>query len=61
MAEIECAMVVTQGLDRRLGNQETVRRETAAGAARRHAAKATVDWRVTTTKARRKRNHVYRL
>jgi DDE superfamily endonuclease len=59
MAEIEFVMVVTQCLDRRLGNPETVRREVAAWEARRHAAKAIVDWRVTTTKARRKLKHVY--
>jgi hypothetical protein len=61
MAEIEFAMVVTQCLDRRLGDQETVRRETAAWEVRRNAAKATVDWRFTTTKARRKLKHVYPL
>jgi DDE superfamily endonuclease len=61
MAEIEFAMVVTQCLDRRLGNQETVRRELAAWEARRNAAKATVDWRFTTAKARRKLKHVYPL
>jgi hypothetical protein len=53
MAEIECAVVSTQGLDRRLGDQETVRREVAAWETRRNAQKATTDWRVTTAKARR--------
>jgi hypothetical protein len=61
MAEIEFAMVATQCLDRGLGNQETVRREIAAWEARRNAAKATVDWRFTTTKARRKLKHIYPL
>jgi DDE superfamily endonuclease len=61
MAEIEFAMVVTQCLDRRLGNQETVRREIAAWEARRNAAKAIVDWRFTTTKARRKLKRIYPL
>jgi hypothetical protein len=61
MAEIEFAMVATQCLDRRLGNQATVRREIAAWEARRNAAKATVDWRFTTTKARRKLKHIYPL
>jgi DDE superfamily endonuclease len=61
MAEIEFAMVVTQCLDRRLGNQETVRGEIAAWEARRNAAKATVDWRFTTTKARRKLKRIYPL
>jgi hypothetical protein len=61
MAEIEFAMVATQCLDRRLGNQETVRREIAGWEARRNAAKASVDWRFTTTKARRKLKHIYPL
>jgi hypothetical protein len=61
MAEIGCAMVVTQGVDRRLGNQETIRREIAAWEARRNAAKATVDWRFPTTKARRILKHIYPL
>jgi hypothetical protein len=61
MAEIEFAIVATQCLDRRLGNQETVRREIAAWEAWRNAAKATVDWRFTTPKARRKLKHIYPL
>jgi DDE superfamily endonuclease len=61
MAEIEFAVVATQCLDRRLGNQEMVRREIAAWEARRNRAKATVDWRFTTTKARRKLKHIYPL
>jgi hypothetical protein len=61
MAAIEFAVVVTQCLDRRLGTQETVRREIAAWDARRNAAKVTVDWRFTTAKARRKLKHVYPL
>jgi len=61
MAEIEFAVVATQCLDRRLGNQATVRREIAAWEAWRNAAKATVDWRFTTTKARRKLKHIYPL
>jgi hypothetical protein len=61
MAEIEFAVVSTQCLDRRLGARETVRREIAAWQTRRNAAKATVDWRFTTAKARRKLTHVYPL
>ena len=61
MAEIEFAVVSTQCLDRRLGDRETVRREIAPWEARRNAAKATVDWRFTTTKARRKLKHSYPL
>jgi hypothetical protein len=61
MAEIECAVVSTQCLDRRLEDRETVGREIAAWQTRRNAAKATVDWRFTTAKARRKLNHIYPL
>jgi DDE superfamily endonuclease len=61
MAEIEFAVVSTQGLDRRLGDQETVRRAVAAWETRRNAAKASIDWRFTTAKARRKLKHIYPL
>jgi DDE superfamily endonuclease len=61
MAEIEFAMVATQCLNRRLANQETIRREVSAWEACRNAAKATVDWRFTTTKARRTLKHIYPL
>jgi DDE superfamily endonuclease len=59
MAESEFAVVAAQCLDRRLGNQEMVRRAITAWETRRNAAKATADWRLTTTKARRKRKHIY--
>jgi hypothetical protein len=61
MAEIEFAVVSTQCLDRRLGDQETVRRAVAAWERTRNAQKATVDWRLTTAKARRKLGHIYPL
>jgi DDE superfamily endonuclease len=61
MAEIEFAVVSTQCLDRRLADQQTVRRLIAAWQTRRNAVKATVDWRFTTTKARRKLKHIYPL
>ena len=61
MAEIEFAVVATQCLDRRLGDQETVRRASAAWERARHARKATVDWRFTTAKARRTLKHIYPL
>jgi hypothetical protein len=60
-AEIEFAVVATQCLDRRLGHQETVRRAITAWETRRHAAKAIVDWRFTTTQARRQLKHIYPL
>jgi hypothetical protein len=61
MAEIEVAVVSTQGLDRRLGDQETVCRVITAWETGRHAAKAIIDWRFTTAKARRKLKHIYPL
>ena len=61
MAEIEFAVVSTQGLGRRLRDQETVRRAVAAWETRRNAAKASIDWRFTTAKARRKLKHIYPL
>jgi DDE superfamily endonuclease len=61
MAEIEFAVVSTQCLDRRLGDQETVRHAVAAWETQRNAAKATADWRFTTAKARRKLRHIYPL
>ena len=61
MAEIEFAVVSTPCLDRRLGDQETVRRAVAAWETQRNAGKATVDWRLTTAKARRKLKHIYPL
>jgi hypothetical protein len=61
MAEIEFAVVSTQCLDQRLGDQETVRRAITAWQARRNAEKATVDWCFTTAKARRKLKHIYPL
>jgi hypothetical protein len=61
MAEIEFAVVSTQCLDRRLGDPELVRHAIAAWETRRNAAKATVAWRFTTVKARRKLKHSYPL
>jgi hypothetical protein len=61
MAEIEFAVVSTQCLDRRLADQEKVRRAVAAWQTQRNAAKASVEWRFTTVKARRKLKHIYPL
>ena len=61
MAEIEFAVVSSQCLDRRLGDQETVCRTIAAWETQRNAEKATVNWRFTTAKARRKLRHIYPL
>ncbi len=61
MAEIEFAVVSTQCLDRRLGDQERVRRVITAWETGRNAAKATVDWQFTTANARRKLKWLYPL
>jgi hypothetical protein len=59
MAEIEFAVLSTQGLDRRIPDQVTVRRRIAAWEASRNAVQATINWRFTTTKARRKLKRLY--
>jgi hypothetical protein len=59
MAEIECAVLSKQGLDQRLPIPEMVRRTTAAWASQRNAVQATVNWRFTLAKARRKRKRLY--
>jgi hypothetical protein len=61
MAEIEFAVVSTQCLDRRLGDQETVRREIATSETRHHEQKATAAWRFTIAKARRTLKRLYPL
>ncbi len=61
MAEIEFAALSTQCLDRRLGDQATVRRESAAWETRRNEQKATADWRFPTAKARRTLKRLYPL
>ena len=59
MAEIEFAVVSKQGLDQRLPTQDRVRRTTPAGETPRHAIQATVNWRFTIAKARRKLKGLY--
>jgi hypothetical protein len=59
MAELECAVVSKQGLDQRLPTQERVRRTTTAWATQRNAVQATVNWRFTIAKARRKLKRLY--
>lgn len=59
MAEIEFAVVSKQGLDQRLPNQDRVRRTTTAWETQRHALQATVNWRFTIAKARRKLKGLY--
>lgn len=59
MAEIELSVLSRQCLDRRIPDQDALRRETAAWAERRNRAKATIDWRFTTTDARIKLKKLY--
>ena len=59
MAEIEFAVVSKQGLDQRLPTQEMVRRTTEAWETQRNALQATVNWRFTIAKARRKLKRLY--
>jgi hypothetical protein len=60
-AELELAVLSTQGLAPRLSDQATVHRTIAAWKHDRNAAQATVTWQFTTTKARRKLKRVYPL
>jgi hypothetical protein len=59
MAEIEFAVLSTPCLNRRLPDQATVRRRIEAWEAGRNAATATINWRLTTAKARRKLKRLY--
>ncbi len=61
MAAIEVAVVSRPCRDRRVGDQETVRREIVTWETRRNEQKATADWRFTTEKARRKLKCLYPL
>ncbi len=61
MAEIELAVLSTQCLAPRLGDQATVHRAIATWEQDRHAAKAHVHWQFTTAKARRKLKWLYPL
>jgi hypothetical protein len=59
MAEVEFAVLVDQCLDRRLASMPIVSREVAAWQQRRNDAKATINWRFTTTDARMKMERIY--
>jgi hypothetical protein len=59
MAEIEFAVLSTQCLNRRIPNQATVRRRIEAWETGRNAATATISWRFTAAKARRKLERLY--
>jgi uncharacterized small protein (DUF1192 family) len=59
MAEIEFSVLSNQCLNRRIGDEITLTGEIAALEAERNQAKATIDWRFSTTDARVKLQHVY--
>lgn len=59
MAECELSALATECLDRRLGDLETLRRETRAWHRERNARQKGVDWRFTNEKARIKLKHLY--
>jgi hypothetical protein len=59
MAECELAVLLGQCLDQRIPNIPSVRRKTTAWEKRRNQAKATVNWRFTTTNARTKLQRLY--
>jgi hypothetical protein len=59
MAEIEISVLDRQCLDRRLAEVPLVRSEVVAWETLRNDQRATVDWRLTTTKARSKLEFLY--
>ena len=59
MAEIELSILSRQCLNRRIPDQETLRREVEAWECKRNECKATMDWRFTTEDARIKLKRLY--
>jgi hypothetical protein len=59
MAEIELSGLVRQCLDRRIPDEETLRREVKAYEDRRNEARATIDWQFTCQEARVKLHRLY--
>ena len=59
MAEIELSIFSKQCLKRRIGDEQTLRREISALERERNEAKTVIDWRFTTTEARAKLRHIY--
>ncbi len=59
MVEIELSVLSRQCLNRRIPNQETMKRETAAWEQERNEQKATVNWRFTNQDARVKLERLY--
>ena len=59
MAENDLSALHSQCLDRRIGDEETLRKEVAVWEEERNAAKATVAWHFTTALARVKLKRLY--
>jgi hypothetical protein len=59
MAESELAVLVTQCLNRRIEDRQTLEGEVAAWLTRRNGSHAKADWRFTTAAARIKLKRVY--
>ena len=59
IAEIELSVFSRQCLDRRIGDEETLKREIKKLEEERNAASAKIEWRCTTEDARRKLHRLY--
>src|SRR5215210_3675583 len=59
MAEIELSVLTRQCLDRRIPDEEILKREIAAYEAQRNKEQATIDWRFSVTDAREKLKRLY--
>ena len=59
MVEIEFSVFGKQCLNRRIGDERTLKREIAALESERNQSSATIDWRFSTADARRKLQHIY--
>jgi hypothetical protein len=59
MAEIELSVLMRQCLDRRIPDEETLKREINAYEGRRNEAKETIDWQFTCKDARVKLHRLY--
>jgi hypothetical protein len=59
MAEIELSILQRQCLDRRIGDEETLKQEVAAHEKRRNTEQATIDWRFSISDARIKLHRLY--
>lgn len=59
MAEIELSVMSRQCLDRRIADEDTLKREVIAYETRRNEARATIDWQFTSKDARVKLHRLY--